>query len=559
MNTESTLWLGHENYWGVLMAKEFSVRSMPLGLLLCLGAMVVNAGGFVASAMWDARTEYIVPVKELVENVRAYAKENPKSAHAYFALGRLYSLAHAKGSQLKVTPGRGPNKNPGLPQFDAPPYDEGSLGNPRNDESFDEALSAYSGGTQRARKQDAKKIGQREQDHVTELDGDIKNLQESVRNYLQALELAPKESRIHLGLGWVLEELAVISERLDTKDVAAFLIKEAPTAEEVKRFNQLIAELGKEAFIEREAAQRALGDGGLKAIEPLFKALHSDDAEVRSRVAGLLQRAWRIQAVEKYREALRLAPDKDVAEMQEAVEAGEDKPTDFEKDYFQDNSFQHATAYEAAAGLARMLSRLPEIPAEKAKQEINAAKKKAMNFGMSITPIIFPMDDAKELSNLEDASVVVEFDLDGLGPRKWPWLRPNAGLLVWDPLRTGKINSGRQLFGSITWWIFWENGYQALDALDRNRDGQLTGDELAGIRIWCDRNQNAVSDDGEMRDLDDAGIASIAVRPQGRHAGVPWSPMGITYASGATAPTFDWTPRARSKPEGLPMELEYTR
>jgi hypothetical protein len=115
----------------------------------------------------------------------------------------------------------------------------------------------------------------------------------------------------------------------------------------------------------------------------------------------------------------------------------------------------------------------------------------------------------------------VKFDLDGTGrPQTYPWLRPDAAFLVWDPQHTGRITSGRQLFGNVTWWMFWNDGYQAMAALDDNHDGWLTGCELAGLALWFDVNQNGVSDPGEVIPIDKTDIEGIAVLPEalGAHA-----------------------------------------
>jgi hypothetical protein len=114
-----------------------------------------------------------------------------------------------------------------------------------------------------------------------------------------------------------------------------------------------------------------------------------------------------------------------------------------------------------------------------------------------ITPIVFPLDRKSGLASLVDSSKRIRFDLTGDNhPERWPWPNPNAALLVWDPLQSGRIISGRQLFGSRTWQMVWQHGYQPLTALDDDRNGWLTGREMAGIAAWTDRNGNGVSEPG---------------------------------------------------------------
>src|SRR5262249_54541711 len=54
---------------------------------------------------------------------------------------------------------------------------------------------------------------------------------------------------------------------------------------------------------------------------------------------------------------------------------------------------------------------------------------------------------------------------------------------------------------------------QGLAAFDSNGDGQIsTLDALWGeLRVWRDANGNGVSDDGEVRSLEQAGVQSISL------------------------------------------------
>jgi hypothetical protein len=63
-----------------------------------------------------------------------------------------------------------------------------------------------------------------------------------------------------------------------------------------------------------------------------------------------------------------------------------------------------------------------------------------------------------------------------------------------------------------TGWLFWSNGYEALRALDDNGDGELRGAELWKLAIWRGRNQNGVSEKGEVSPLTAHGIADPVPR-----------------------------------------------
>jgi tetratricopeptide (TPR) repeat protein len=76
-----------------------------------------------------------------------------------------------------------------------------------------------------------------------------------------------------------------------------------------------------------------------------------------------------------------------------------------------------------------------------------------------ITPIAVPLRDGLAALDLEDRNAVVEFDADGSGLKgPWTWVTNYAGWLVFDPSGTGDITSSLQLFGNVTFWLFWENG-----------------------------------------------------------------------------------------------------
>lgn len=159
------------------------------------------------------------------------------------------------------------------------------------------------------------------------------------------------------------------------------------------------------------------------------------------------------------------------------------------------------------------------------------------------SPILISFQRGAALPDLLAPKKHARFDLAGDGlDREWPWVKPTTGILVWDPKHTGKITSGLQLFGNVTWWLFWKDGYEPLAALDNNHDGWLEGKELQGIAVWFDRNGNGVSDPGEVVSLASLSIQRIAVHSAGTTDGVPANPHGIQLRDGSSLATFDWTP-----------------
>lgn len=173
----------------------------------------------------------------------------------------------------------------------------------------------------------------------------------------------------------------------------------------------------------------------------------------------------------------------------------------------------------------------------------------------AITPILFSLDTSARLEDLLDSRRTVTFDLDGTRrPQRYTWVRPDTGILVWDPSDTGQIRSGHQLFGSVSFNMFWSDGYRALDALDDNRDGVLTGNELIGLAVWFDRNQDGVSQPGEVIPISRAGIAALSARWTERVGDSFANPGGLITDDGSVRPTYDWVTESISEKTAAPRE-----
>jgi hypothetical protein len=147
------------------------------------------------------------------------------------------------------------------------------------------------------------------------------------------------------------------------------------------------------------------------------------------------------------------------------------------------------------------------------------------------------------VSDLVDRSTPVIFDADGSGiPKPWTWISPQAGWLVFDKNGRKQVDSALDMFGNVTFWLFWKNGYNAMSALDDNGDGELSGKELDGLSIWLDANKNGKTDTGEVRPLADWHIESLSCRFEWVEDDpnlAAWSPAGVTFDTGLTRPTFD--------------------
>ncbi len=159
-----------------------------------------------------------------------------------------------------------------------------------------------------------------------------------------------------------------------------------------------------------------------------------------------------------------------------------------------------------------------------------------------VTPIVIPARAELSPTALVDRHAQVTFDLDGTRRgQTWEWITPDASWLVWDPRQTGRVQSGLDLFGSVSFWVFWADGYQALQALDDDSDGWLRGTELDGLALWTDRNSDGVSDAGEVTPSSQMNIVAIATHgSRSDDAGVAaHAPVGVVYRDGTSRPTYD--------------------
>jgi tetratricopeptide (TPR) repeat protein len=171
---------------------------------------------------------------------------------------------------------------------------------------------------------------------------------------------------------------------------------------------------------------------------------------------------------------------------------------------------------------------------------MNERKEKLLSLPRAVTPLIVPLGDDDDIRSLVDRDARVRFDLDGTGRQlEWEWITNQAAWLVFDPKKSGKVSSAIQMFGSRSFLLFCQDGYQALSLLDDNRDGMITGRELEGLSLWRDTNSDGISDPGEVHPVTDYGIQALSTRGQQHGSGVPFCPIGVTFKDGTTRATYD--------------------
>jgi len=291
-----------------------------------------------------------------------------------------------------------------------------------------------------------------------------------------------------------------------------------------------------------------------------FKIKETDDKE-KLKVA----RVHLEKAITWYEETVKLAPDNRTAALglawcidqsgdkEKAIKAYRqliDEAWKAEKDMTEAKLGWHSATAEAASYLIPLLQSDSENDAVKAEIKTLQDRSAQMQaLPRPITPIVVPLRDGLAAADLEDRAASVAFDADGTGLKKrWTWITKDAGWLVYDPRGTGKVDSALQLFGNVSFWMFWDNGYEALAALDNNRDGVLKSNELAGLAIWQDANGNGISDTGEVKPLSVWGISAISCQHL-EHAThvekIPFSPRGVEFNDGSTRATYDIVLRPR--------------
>jgi hypothetical protein len=161
----------------------------------------------------------------------------------------------------------------------------------------------------------------------------------------------------------------------------------------------------------------------------------------------------------------------------------------------------------------------------------------------AVTPIAIPLVRDLTVEQMVDRRARVKFDADGSDlDHRWSWIAPDAGWLVYDQAGDKRITSALQLFGNVTFWMFWKNGYEALCALDDDGSGELRGQELKHLSIWQDANRNAVSERHEVTPVGDLNVVALSCAHATEDESddyVAMSSRGVTFADGSTRPTYD--------------------
>ncbi len=446
-----------------------------------------------ASGIWGEPS--LAPVGRIVANLESRLEEYPQDAQVYYLLGRAHSLAFALKSQ--VLPGLGGDLETVRWRLTV-----GRKGRPA--QPLSEAELAYHVGA-------------------------------SVENYQRAIALRDWEAHYHLGLAYILEQGSVLAHRAARVPGAG---GEELGAAARGRVSALVERLALPDQRVRRQAAAELRDLLPEAAGLLHRLQPETEPPASWALRDLLAAHWRELATAAYFSAYERARREDVNKERARRERRTFRlpPT---------GDLRSLTSYEAGQSYLRLVrsrgvrDRLEAQRVQEVELTLKALEEEPRL--RMVTPILFALDGPLGLDQLVSAEASVRFDLDGDGlTERWPWVASRTALLVWDPDRTGRVTSGRQLFGSVTWWMFFTNGYEALAVLDDDRDGELAGPELEGLAAWFDRDTDGISDPGEVLPIGELEIEAVAVRPTTEVEGCPAAPLGIRMRDGRWLPTYDW-------------------
>ncbi len=145
-----------------------------------------------------------------------------------------------------------------------------------------------------------------------------------------------------------------------------------------------------------------------------------------------------------------------------------------------------------------------------------AAPGKAFKDFQSPLVLDLDMDGQLNLVDVWDETKAVRFDLECTGTaQRTGWVAAQDGLLAMDLNGNGRIDDGGELFGEYSQvgpnTKKYKDGYQALATLDANGDGVIDArdGEFGKLLIWQDRNQDGVTQKGELKTLAQHGITAL--------------------------------------------------
>lgn len=465
--------------------------------------MLWTAGVFTvitpfANAHWGMPQS--MPVDRVIANLEAWVKDNPNDVKAWYSLARARSYAFAKTSGSIEFHGQ--QQRPDV-----------SLGIAQNrvDVDKDKDLGAA-----------------------------VKHLDAGIRAFNSAIKLRPADADMRYGLACLIENgqsVCVKARAFPMLDTQVIDSQYSGMFGDGKDLSQPES-LGslKRFFLSDDGSRWSRSTDSLRAAEwVLARARFKQNSK---EIDQIWAAAWSLEICDLYFTSACYALPEDSTAIEQSLTGL--------SPYI---SYQAAKDYLRVSEIRGLSESFP-IRKAVAKSIIKAMEE--LPPCNAITPLVVPLDDAQCLDQVIDRGASIQFDFDGTGRAQTvEWIASNAAFLVWDPDRTGRITSGRQFFGSATWWVFFEDGFKALASLDNDGNGLIERDELTGLALWRDGNGNGVSDPGEVSSVEQWGIRSLSCRADGRDSDGLSARAGVVFDAGATSvtrPLWDWitTPQIAS-------------
>lgn len=127
-----------------------------------------------------------------------------------------------------------------------------------------------------------------------------------------------------------------------------------------------------------------------------------------------------------------------------------------------------------------------------------------------LTPLAVDLDGdgVETIGSLVNGDV---FDFGDGAVTAHGWLSGDDGFVALDANANGLIDSSQELFGSQSL-----DGFSSLAIHDDNGDGKIDAQDavFADLKIWQDKNENGVTDAGELTSLTNHGISSLSLQAQ---------------------------------------------
>jgi hypothetical protein len=160
------------------------------------------------------------------------------------------------------------------------------------------------------------------------------------------------------------------------------------------------------------------------------------------------------------------------------------------------------------------------------------------------SPLVLDLDDTRVIDTAKNiwlphtpkffGNYAKTFDINGDGNDElceWIAKSPHDALLVIP--QNGKVENALQLFGTAGGY---KDGFEKLAIVcDKDKNGWIEGNELKGLNLWLDENNDAICQPSELKNISDYKISKISIKHDN------YKGKYLT-ADGASHTMWDWWP-----------------